>query len=154
MKIQDANSGFEPAAFDDEVFARWRRVLVGPWRFAFDEEAERDDVERTMKILRQVKSSKMKRVYVLIGNEPFESCMTRIQEVLDWGGEPHVQPLIKLNAREKKPWVRHDWTERRLRDVARWANRRLWKYTDFENYKRSVRTGRGEQANEAQAGLF
>ena len=62
-----------------------------------------------MRMLAEV-SPRRKRVYVLIGNEPIEACMTRIREVLGWGGEPHVQPVIKLNARHKKPWVRHDWT--------------------------------------------
>ena len=50
--------------------------------------------------------------------------------------EPHVQPLIKLTARRKAPWVRHDWTAEALRDVARWANRRLWRYCSFEEYDR------------------
>ena len=85
-------------------------------------------------------SSKKKRVYVLIGNEPFKSCMERIEEVIAHGGEPHVQPLIKLNAREKRPWVRFDWTERMLKDVARWANRHLYKYTPFSQYDASIRT--------------
>ena len=151
--VWDAQSGFEPATFDDEVLARWKLVNRGPWRFAFDEEAERADVERCLRMLTDV-SSKRVRVYVLIGNEPFESCMDRIRTVVDLGGEPHVQPLMKLNAREKKPWVRFDWTHRKLMDVARWANRRLWKYTPFEEYDRSVRTGRNVQHIEGQAEMF
>ena len=62
--------------------------------------------------------------------------MERIQYVLDHKGEPHVQPLIKLNAAEKKPWVRFDWTVKRLRRVARWANRRYWRYVDFAGYEK------------------
>ena len=90
----------------------------------------------------RVSNARRKRVYVLIGNEPFEACMERIAIVLDRGAEPHVQPMIKLNARTKTPWVRHDWTPALLRNVARWANRRLWKYTSFEGYDSSIRTGR------------
>ena len=143
VPLLDAQSGFEPATFSAEVYRRWESVNRGPWRFAFDEEAERADVERTMRMLRDVKNARRKRVYVLIGNEPVDSCMDRIQSVIAWGGEPHVQPIIKLNARQKRPWVRFDWTEKHLKDVARWANRRLWKYVDFAGYRTGTRTGRG-----------
>lgn len=68
--------------------------------------------------------------------------MERIVKVIELGGEPHVQPVMKLNATARKPWVRFDWTERLLRDVARWANWRVWKYTDFAGYKGPVQTAR------------
>ena len=141
VPLLDANSGFEPRAFDEDTYHRWKPIMKGPWRFAYDDEGDGPDVERMMKILEDV-SSKRKRVYVLIGNQPFEQCMERIHRVLAWGGEPHVQAMIKLNASEKKPWVRYDWTDRKLRDVQRWANRYLWKYVDFDGYDRSIRTGR------------
>ena len=118
VPLLDANSGFEPQTFDDRVFSRWKEINKGPWRFAYDETAERDDVLRVLKMLQDEPASR-KRVYVLIGNEPFSMCMERINEVISAGGEPHVQPLIKLNARHKRPWVKHDWTERLLTDVAR-----------------------------------
>ena len=137
----DANSGFEPATFTDAVFARWRAINRGPWRFAYDESAEREDVARVLRMLSEV-SQKLKRVYVLIGNEPIDACLERISEVVAWGGEPHVQPLMKLNARRKVPWVRYDWTPRLLTDVARWANRRLWKYCRFGEYQAHIRTAR------------
>jgi hypothetical protein len=44
---------------------------------------------------------KKQRVYVLIGNEPVEACLGRLREVVEWGGEPHAQPFIKLNALQK-----------------------------------------------------
>jgi hypothetical protein len=141
VPLLDANSGFEPRTFDGGTFERWRVILRGPWRFAYDDAAERDDVLRTMRILEDV-PQKRKRVYVLIGNEPFDACMARIREVVEWGGEPHVQPYIKLNALERRPKVRFDWTEHLLGDVARWANRRLWKYTDFAGYSSSARSER------------
>lgn len=92
-----------------------------------------------MGVMRMLKAepAKKKRVYVLIGNEPFESCMARIQRVIDWGGEPHVQPVMKLNALEREPWVRFDWTAQRLRDVARWANGWVWKRAAFAEYDRA-----------------
>ena len=154
VPLLDANSGFEPRTFDGRVFELWRTINRGPWRFAYDDLQEREEVRAVMRMLAGV-NPKRKRVYVLIGNEPFDACMQRIAEVLEWGGEPHVQPFVKLNALERVPDPRHDWTERRLLDVARWANRRLWKYTTFAEYDRSVRTGRGSAGEyDAQQGLF
>ncbi|MER8560162.1 hypothetical protein [Mesorhizobium sp. M0578] len=150
VPLMDANSGFEPRTFDDEVFARWSAINVGPWRFAYDDQAERPFVERVMHMLRDVPSRK-KRVYVLVGNEPMAACIERVREVIAWGGEPHVQPYMKLNALERKPHVRFDWSEQSLRDLARWANRYLYKYTSFEGYQRSAKTPR---SGERSADLF
>jgi hypothetical protein len=44
VPLLDANSGFEPATFDDEVFARWKPILKGPWRFGYDENTEGEAV--------------------------------------------------------------------------------------------------------------
>jgi hypothetical protein len=150
VPLLDANSGFEPRTFDDEVFARWDVINRGPWRFAYDDMEERSDVERVMRMLRDV-TPKRKRVYVLIGNEPFAACMQRLQEVIAWGGEPHAQPYIKLNALERRPHVRFDWTPQLLVDVARWSNWRAWKKTGFDGYHRWARTSR---APVQQEGLF
>lgn len=98
-------------------------------------------------------SSRKKRVYVLIGNEPVAACMERIREVIAWGGEPHVQPYMKLNALEKRPHVRFDWSEQLLRDVARWSNRYIWKHTPFEDYRRSAKTSR-DDIYDARQGLM
>ena len=68
--------------------------------------------------------------------------MERIQIVLDRGAEPHVQPLMKLNTIQRRPWVRFDWTEETLQSVARWANRRLWRYAPFDQYEKSRRRRR------------
>ena len=91
-----------------------------------------------MKMLINEPKSK-KRVYVLIGNEPFESCMDRIYRVISWGGEPYVQPVMKLNALNKKPWVRHDWTAQKLKDVARWCNGWVWRKASFNEYNRTIK---------------
>lgn len=152
VPLLDANSGFEPLTFTPDVYERWSVINRGPWRFAFDEAKERADVLRVMAMLRDVRP-KLKRVYVLIGNEPFAECMSRIREVIDNGCEPHVQPYIKLAALEKKPHVRFDWTAQRLRDVARWANRRIWRYATFDEYDRHRRTSVPE-VYDAQQGLF
>lgn len=141
VPLLDANSGFEPATFSRGTYERWRAILRGPWRFAYDELRERDDVHRVMRILDEV-VPKRKRVYVLIGNEPFDECMGRIRQVIKWGGEPHVQPYIKLNALAREPKVRFDWSAQLLRDVARWANGRFWRYCAFADYRAGARTSR------------
>jgi len=136
VPLLDANSGFEPRTFNEEVYRRWEPINKGPWRFAYDDEGDGPHVEKVMKMLKDV-PQRRKRVYVLIGNEPFEICLERIQRVIDWGGDPHVQPLMKLNALEKKPWVQHDWTAQKLKDVARWCNGWVWRKSPFEDYERS-----------------
>lgn len=152
VPLLDANSGFEPRTFDEEVFRRWSEINRGPWRFAYDDQPERLDVLRVMRMLKEVPAYK-KRVYVLIGNEPYAECMGRIREVIEWGGEPHVQPYIKLNALEKRPHARFDWTEQKLKDVARWANGHVWRRAPFEEYDRFKRT-LPEAAYDNQQGLF
>lgn len=154
VRLRDANSGFEPITFTPDVYARWRDLLNeggGPWRFAYDEKGERKDVLRVMRML-QDEPRRRKRVYVLIGNEPFADCMDRIQEVIDHGCEPHVQPFIKLNALSRTPHPRHDWTPQLLKDVARWANGWVWKKAPFSEYKRSRRGG--SERYDEQQGLF
>jgi hypothetical protein len=147
VPLLDANSGFEPARFDEDTFQRWKVINRGPWRFAYDVTQRRDDVLRVTRILKDVPQRK-KRVYVMIGHEPFAQCMERILEVIAWGCEPHCQPFIKLNALQKRPRIQHDWNEGLLTDVARWANWRAWKYTDFAGYNRSFRTSRRPIAQE------
>ena len=153
LPLEDANSGFEPRTFDLEVFERWKQINRGPWRFALDDAGDLPHVLRVLDMLKgRVRSPNKKRVYVLIGNEPYDACMDRINIVLDRGAQPHVQPLIKLNALEKVPWVRHDWTRTKLMDVTRWANRFLYKYCEFDEYSRSTRKHHKSQAQLALTG--
>lgn len=156
VPLLDANSGFEPSSFTPEVYARWAPLVNagrGPWRFALDETAELPAVLRVMQMLEREPPNR-KRVYVLVGNEPFEDCMRRIQAVIEGGCEPHVQPLMKLNALDKTPWVRFDWTEQKLRDVARWANGWVWKRAPFAEYDRSMNKSRAAPVYDEQQGLF
>lgn len=136
VPLLDANSGFEPRTFDDDVYARWRSINRGPWRFAYDDQAERSYVERVMKMLGAV-SPRLKRVYVLVGNEPIAACLDRIYSVIAWGGEPHVQPFMKLNALFRRPHVRFDWSAQLLIDVQRWANGFAYRRVpNFHDYNR------------------
>lgn len=149
VPLLDANSGFEPRTFDGAVYERWRKILRGPWRFAYDDLQEREEVRQVMLMLKAL-PAKRKRVYVLIGNEPMEACLGRIREVIEWGGEPHVQPLMKLNALEKEHWIRFDWSTQKLTDMARWANRRIWRYAPFADYGRSVKSSRADRFDKQQ----
>lgn len=144
VPLLDANSGFEPRTFTDEVFARWRRINRGPWRFAYDDAPEGVYVEPVMAMLRRAGVGPRKmQVYTLIGNEPVEDCLTRIEQVIRWGGEPYAQPVMKLNAKEKRPWVRFDWTEHELRRVKRWVNRHYAvRGVPYADYNASAKTSR------------
>lgn len=143
--LLDANSGFEPRTFDGGTFERWSRVLRGPWRFGYDDMKEREDVRRMMELLkaRGVGARKIQ-VYCLIGNEPPAECHQRIREIIEWGGEPYVQRYMKLNALEKTPWIRANlgWSEQSLRNMARWANRRIWRYAPLHEYDGNAKTSR------------
>lgn len=150
VPLLDANSGFEPRTFTEDVYRRWKKINRGPWRFAYDDMQEREHVKRVALMLKDERAP-MKRVYVLIGNEPKAECMERINDVIAWGCEPHVQPYMKLNTLQKKPHVRFDWTPQMLTDVARWANRRCWKYAPFAQYRRGLQTARQPAEQE---GLF
>ena len=142
IRLRDANSGFEPRTFDCGTYQRWKPLLRGPWRFAFDEMAEEREVEAMMAILR-TESRKRKRVYVLIGNESEDACLERATKVLEWGCEPYCQPLLPLNALSRRAYkIAHGWTAQRLTDFARYYNRHLWKYVEWGGYDRKVRTKR------------
>lgn len=155
VPLLDANSGFEPRTFDEFTYLRWSRINRGPWRFAFDDMAEREEVRRTMRMLRSwAVPPKLMRVYVLVGNEPYAECMGRIREVIEWGGEPHVQFYVKLNAPEYRPHVRFDWTEQKLVDVRRWANGFAWRKRPFEEYDRQASKKRRAETYDEQQGLF
>jgi hypothetical protein len=156
VRLIDANSGFEPITFTEDVYRRWKPLINGgggPWRFAYDETKEGPQVRKVMRML-DSEPPKRKRVYVLIGNEPYAECMARIQEVLDHGCEPHVQAYMKLTTLEKVPHVRFDWTVQKLRDVARWANKWVWKKGPFADYDRFYRSNTPAETYDAQQGLF
>jgi hypothetical protein len=138
IPLMDANSGFEPRTFTEEIYRLWKPINRGPWRFAYDDMQERAEVHAVMNMLKS-EPSKRKRVYVLIGNEPYAECMQRIKEVIAAGCEPHVQPFIKLNAVAREPHVKFDWTAQKLKDVARWANGFVWRRAPFEEYIRSMK---------------
>lgn len=124
--LLDANSGFEPSYFDEDTYNRWKPVLRGPWRFAFDEMKEADAVRRMMQILK-AENVRRKQVYVLIGNEPIASCYERAEKVREWGGEPYCQAVLPLNALDRRQYlIRHDWTRNHLVDFQRFYNAHIY----------------------------
>jgi hypothetical protein len=137
-RLLDCNSGFEPHSFDVVAYQRWRQILVGPWRFAFDEERERDAVEQVMlKVLHQESPSK-KQVYVLNGNEPLENCYDRALSVIAWGGEVFTQAMLPLNWLGDPTYIRprYDWADyQQGKDFSRYFNRHLWRYFPITDYK-------------------
>lgn len=134
VELRDANSGFEPITFNDGTFNRWREILRGPWRFAFDTTSEEPQVKRMMELLKD-ESPKRKQVYVLIGNEPIAACYERAQKVIEWGGEPYIQPLLPLNALDRDHLkIAYDWTWQQLKDFQRYYNRHLWRYVKLSEY--------------------
>ncbi len=134
VRLVDANSGFEPRSFTEETYRRWRHALHGPWRFALDTTSELSFVQRMMAILAG-EAPRRKQVYVLIGNEPMAACYERACKVIEWGGEPYCQPVMPLNALDRRQvMVRHDWTPTLLRDFARFFNRHLWRSLDLRDY--------------------
>ncbi len=133
--LSDANSGFEPLTFDEGTYRRWRPALRGPWRFAFDTISEEPQVKRMMTILSN-ESPRRKQVYVLIGNEPIATCLERAQKIIEWGGEPYVQPLLPLNALARDNLkVAFDWNCQKLKDMQRYYNRHLWRYFPLHEYR-------------------
>ncbi len=131
----DANSGFEPMNFNEDVYLRWKNILRGPWRFGYDYLPERSAARRMLSILRD-EPSKKKRVYVMIGNEPIGACLQRATEVVEWGGEPYCQPYLEKTALSRKDYVlRYDWDADKLTHFARYFNRFLWKYAPLSEYR-------------------
>ena len=150
VPLLEANSGFEPRTFDLDVYTTWNPAIRGRWHFALDDQGDLPHVIRVLDMLRKrVLNPRRKRVYTLIGNEPVEACMERIVKVIEGRAEPYAQPVMKLNATERRPWVRFDWTEQLLVDVARWVNQRRWKYCSFAEYRRSARR-RWRSADQAE----
>ena len=133
-ELRDANSGFEPCTFTEETYQRWKPILQGPWRFAYDDMAETHEVAAMMRILRD-EAPKRKRVYVLIGNEPVAECYERAMKVIEQGGEPFCQPFIPLNSLNRMPRARFDWSVQLLKDFARYFNRFLWRSLPLIDYK-------------------
>lgn len=139
VTLKDCNSGFEPRTFTAETFEIWNGKFKGAWRFAFDEQRERPEVDAMMTLLAAVKPRK-KQVYVLVGNETIESCYDRAMHVIASGGEPHCQFVLPLNWLGDPATIRprHDWTYKLGRDFCRYFNTKGWRTYPIRDYKPRV----------------
>jgi hypothetical protein len=139
VKLLDCNSGFEPRTFTADTYQRWRGKFKGAWRFAYDEQRERPEVEAMMRLL-AAESARKKQVYVLVGNESIDACHERAQQVIAWGGEPHCQFVLPLNWLGDPDAIRprHDWTYQLGRDFCRYYNTRGWRSYPISEYKPRV----------------
>ena len=63
VELLDVQNGFEPKTFDQDTFERWSKIIQKkvPWRFAFDETKEEDDVYRMSVILKGVRAARWHR---------------------------------------------------------------------------------------------
>lgn len=59
-------------------------------------------------------------------------------KVIEWGGEPYCQPMMKFTAFSRDDLVvteKFGWTKQKLKDVARFYNKHLWRSMWLEEYK-------------------
>jgi len=135
----DANSGFEPRSMRPETIARWRRLPLIAWRFAYDELAERPHVPRALELLDAAGIPRRNcRIYCLAGNEPLEVCEQRVQEIQGWGCLPIVQRRRPLDWIGGPLPTLFDRSEQSLIDFQRWGNR-LSKAIPFREYRRGFK---------------
>jgi hypothetical protein len=135
--LKDANSGFEPHTFDEGTYRRWKPILKGAWRFAFDTWEEAPALERMMTKVLKDEPARKKQVYVLAGNEEIQSCYERAQKVIEWGGEPYCQIVRPLDWLGGPHPMKFNWTEQLGRDFMRFYNSRahIWRNTDLRDYR-------------------
>lgn len=90
-------------------------------------------MERTMRILSEVRP-RLKRVYVLAGNEPISDCYARAMKVIEWGGEPFCQFERPLDYIGGAIPTKFDWTEQLGKDFCRYFNRYVWRSAPIWEY--------------------
>lgn len=130
----DANSGFEPHSFTEKTLLRWKGFPLLTWRFGYDDITERDESIEMMRLLQRYgyKNNQVT-VYTMIGNEPIDTCVQRIREVIEHGFYPwpqRVRPLGWLGPDGTLPTL-HDWDEPTLIAYQRFYSRAaLWRNKD------------------------
>lgn len=134
----DFNSGLEPRSWSTAVFERLSKLPLTGWRLAFDEVEEADEVQRLMTDLRGrgVNSRKIW-VYVLAGGkEPFEKAKWRADKVIEWGGEPRIQPYKPLTWMKKRsePFVSKGWTREQVVNLPRYYYGYSYRTMSFEDF--------------------
>lgn len=136
----DFNSGFEPLYFEQKHIDLYGRLPLRYWRIAFDERKEWREVKAAIKLLR-ANGIPRDRIfcYVLAGNEPFDDCMWRANQVVRWGGEPRIQmmkPLNWINPR-KEVWINpvHGWTREQSVNFPRFWYSYAWRRVEWADWE-------------------
>lgn len=138
--VVDCQSAFEPRSFRVDTIARWRRLPLVAWRYAYDELAEGRDVHRVLALLADAGiRPRRSRIYCLAGNEPVAACEARVRDIVAWGALPIVQRRRPLDWLGGPLPVLHDWTEQRLLDFQRWGNRLARQVPRFADYVPNLR---------------
>lgn len=130
----DCNSGFEPKGVTSEMVQLFGKLPLRWWRVGFDEIGEEKQFVESVRVIKEF-SKKTIRVYTMFGHEPFDQCRYRCEKVISLGCEPVPQAYIQLNAKEKKPFIRYDWTEQKIRDFQRFFYQpALWRKIKMDDY--------------------
>lgn len=130
----DANSGFEPKGINEYVVKLFDKLPLRWWRIGFDEIGEEKQFLESVKIIQSISKKKI-RAYTMIGHEPIDQCRYRCEKVISLGCEPVPQAFIALNAKEKTPEIKHDWTPQKLSDFQRFFYQpALWRKLKLEEY--------------------
>lgn len=130
----DCNSGFEPQGINERVVRLFDQLPLRWWRMGFDVITEEKQFVEAVKIIQSYSKKKI-RAYTMIGHEPLDQCRYRCEKVIELGCEPVPQAFIKLNAKEKKPEVMHDWTADKLKYFQRFFYMPgLWRKMKLEEY--------------------
>jgi len=132
----DFNSGFDPEIFTGDHYELYSCLPLKAWRLAFDTEGEAAVAERMICLLRAqgVRPEKIW-CYVLIGfnDTPGES-LSRARRVIEWGGEPRIQPFRPLTwLHPDQPFVNRalGWTAEIITSMPRYFYGYYWRRMDF-----------------------
>ena len=137
-RVVDLNSGIEPRAWRAGLYERLQRLPLAAWRTALDEVEEADAVAVLLRELRTkgIPQSKIW-VYVLAGGkEPFELAKWRADKVLEWGGEPRIQPYKPLTWLRPRsaPFVSKGWTREQVINLPRYYYGYYWRRMSFVEF--------------------
>ena len=137
-RVVDLNSGIEPRAWRPGLYERLRRLPLSAWRTALDEVEEADAVAALLQDLREKGISRRYIwVYVLAGGkEPFEEAKWRADRVIEWGGDPRIQPYKPLTWLKPRstPFISKGWTREQVVNLPRYYYGYHWRRMTFEEF--------------------
>lgn len=127
----------------------WRNLPMNAWRTAFDGLYEESHVADLIKFWRaQGVPQKKIWVYVLAGGvETFDEAFYRATKILEWGGEPRIQPYKPNNWLKPRstPYLQPEkgWTHERVVNLPRYFYGYHWRRMSFDEFlERGANPGR------------